>query len=105
MEKFLIKNGQTNGLRILGDNLDEITKEALKYIWRDKEYYEETIPDEILLFGYSTVPHWNVSSPNGVLTIILNKDKFFNSEDIRLSGRELYRKLKEYRVYLNNLID
>lgn len=105
MEKFLIKNGQTNGLRILGDNLDEITKEALKYIWRNKEYYEEAIPDEINLFGYCTVPHWNVSAPSGTITVIHDPYNFFNAEDIKLSGRDLYKKLSKYRIYRNNTED
>ena len=105
MEKFLFPNGIDFGLRIIGDNIEEITKEALKYIWRDTQYYQQTIPGELRLLGYSTVPHWNVSSPNGIITVIYDPYKFFNVEDIKMTGRDLYKKLSKYRDYRKNIKD
>lgn len=105
MIKFLKINQEINGLRIVGSDIKELTEEALKHIWRYKDYHKNKIPDELLLLGYSTISHHDTYAPNGTITIIHDKLNFFTNADLDLSGMDFYKKIKEYRIYRNNIED
>lgn len=103
METYLVKNTEINGLRIIGNNISELTEEALKYIWRNKDYYSKSIPTDLQIFGYSTISHFSTHSPNGIITIIHDEYDFFSNDDLRLSGSDLYKKITQYRLYKEDI--
>lgn len=94
-----------NGLRIVGNNIEELTNEALSHIWRFKDYHKNKIQDELLLLGFSTISHHDTYAPNGTITIIHDAFNFFSIADLDLSGMDFHKRIREFRILRNNIVD
>jgi len=95
-KKILIfaKETEINSNRIIGNDIDILIHEAMKYIIRLKDFYEREIKQELQTKGYSVVSNHSCCFNKGIF-IYFDPDSKIDTKDIyNLSGREFSKKYK-----------
>ncbi|MDR1340128.1 MAG: hypothetical protein LBK58_08770 [Prevotellaceae bacterium] len=102
-------------IRIIGDNIDELLEESMKYVIREREYYEREIRDDLEgitkemkhrkeriptkeRIHNSDVTRWSSSFGEGISIYYDPEHKISKEDALNLDGREFYRKyIKELK--------
>lgn len=91
---------QNHGARLIGDNIDELVKEGLKYVSRLKSFYEASIREELEQNGWATISNHSCFLGNS-LFIYYDPEKNITEEEANnLSGKEMsikYHTIKSFK--------
>ena len=89
MTRFVGKT-ENHSARLAGDNMDQLIDEAMKYVIRDRQFYENSIREDLLKKGNSIVSihSTSLSCP---LCIYFDPDWTMNDDDFKNLSSPLFR--------------
>ncbi|MBQ7018660.1 MAG: hypothetical protein IJN06_06625 [Bacteroidales bacterium] len=92
---FIPANAKTCINRIVGNDIEDLIKSALTYIHRSRDFYEESIRNDLKRCGASIVSY-HASIEHG-LKIYYDPNREISLDDLAtLSGSEMFRKYPKF---------
>lgn len=92
---FIQKNSRTCINRIIGYDIEELVKSALNYIHRSRDFYEDSIRNDLKDHGASIVS--GHASIEGGIKLYYDPNHEISLDDLAtLSGKEMSRKYPEF---------
>lgn len=81
--------------RLVGDNIDALVNEAMKYVIRSREFYERAIRTDLESRGNSTISVHSCSLSSGLFIYYDPQENITDNDAISLSGRDMYMKFEK----------
>lgn len=92
---FIQKNSRTCINRIIGYDIEELVKTSLNYIHRSRDFYEDSIRNDLKAHGASIVS--GHASIEGGIRIYYDPNHEISLDDLAtLSGKEMCRKYPKF---------
>ena len=90
----LINATENHSMIMIGDNIEEILSESMKYVVKERDYYLKSIKEELQERNNSIVTHWSCSYGYSLI-IYFDKNNEVSIDDIeKLNSKEFYRTYK-----------
>jgi len=86
---------RTHSMRIVGYNIDAIVHEAMRYVFRNRDFYEKRIVEELESSGRASISRHSGATGSAIF-IYYDPERKISLHDMNeLEGREFYIKYEK----------